>query len=112
MTTAQIGPADFVVTASGEVDTHSAPALRAVLEGLLEPEHIVLDLREVHFLDSAGLQAITAAARRLRRAGGELFLVSDSHEVLSIFRLTGLDRFLTVRPTLAAAVDELGARTA
>lgn len=112
MSTAQVGPGDYVVTAHGEIDMHSAPALRALLEGLTKPLHIVLDLRDVGFLDSAGLGAITAAAKRLRRGGGELFLVSDSHEVVSIFRLTGLDRFLTVISSLGAAINALAARTA
>ena len=109
-TTAQIGERDYIVTARGEIDLHSAPQLHAVLDGFTELDNIVLDLREVGFLDSAGLGAITATAKRLRLGGGELFLVSGAREVLAVFRLTGLDQFLTVCATLTAAVEELRVR--
>ena len=107
--TAKVGVSDFVITARGEIDMHTAGQLRAALDAVEKhaPDAVVLDLREVGFLDSAGLGVITGAAKRLRSAGADLRLVSDSREVLAVFRVTGLDRFLTIHATLAAAVDDL-----
>jgi anti-sigma B factor antagonist len=67
----------------------------------------VLDLRSASFFDSTGLGVVTRASKRLRAKGGLLVLTSDSHEVLSVFRVTGLDRLLTIRPTLTASLEAL-----
>ena len=112
--TAEIGPDEYVVTATGEIDLHSASQLEEILEGLLRERarSIVLDLRTLEFMDSTGLGVVTRAAKRARAGGGELVLAADSHAVLSVFRVTGLDRFLTIRSTLGHAIDALRDRTA
>lgn len=111
-TTAQIGEADYVVTASGEVDGYSTPRLQAALDQFQQPETLVLDLRDVGFLDSTGIGAIAATAKRMRGHGGELWLVADSRELTALFQLTGLGRFLSIRPTLTAAIDGIAAAAA
>ena len=59
-----------VVVATGEIDMSTSPALR---EQLLSPEAqrpvVVLDLREVTFMDSSGLGAIVGQHKRARERG-------------------------------------------
>jgi anti-anti-sigma factor len=59
-----------VVVVTGEVDMSTSPALR---EQLLAPEAqrptVVLDLREVTFMDSSGLGAIVGQHKRARERG-------------------------------------------
>jgi anti-sigma B factor antagonist len=112
--TAEIGPGEYVVTVGGEVDLHSAPGLRGALDDVLAAgaRTLVLDLREVLFIDSTGMGVVTSAVKRLRVDGGSFVVASDRPEVLRVFRLTGLDRFITVRSSLTAAMDEIRGRSA
>lgn len=56
---------------AGELDIASAPQLRAQLDHIVRREEgdVVVDLRELQFIDSTGLAVLLNAVRRLTRAG-------------------------------------------
>jgi anti-sigma B factor antagonist len=54
------------------------------------PSCLVLDLRELDFVDSAGISRILAARRRARRAGRRLVLVRGSKAVQRFMQLAAL----------------------
>lgn len=80
------------LVAAGELDATTAPVLREAIEALETGEEpvIVLDLTEVTFIDSSGLQAITSSLRRLRGEGRQLQVAGASRSVRRIFEVTGL----------------------
>lgn len=51
---------------------------------------VVLDLRDLSFMDCAGLRMVLEADRRLREAGGQLVVVRGPSQVQRIFDLTGM----------------------
>ena len=51
---------------------------------------LVLDLRELDLVDSAGISRILAARRRARRAGRRLVLVRGSHPVQRFLQVAAL----------------------
>jgi anti-anti-sigma factor len=69
---------------------------RALRRAESDAESIVLDLRELEFVDSSGAHLLLASDRRIREAGGRLVVVRGSDEVEWFFRLVGLDRELEV----------------
>jgi anti-sigma B factor antagonist len=83
-----------VLAVSGEVDLATAPALRECLGELAAGgvRHVVVDLRQVSFLDSIGLGVLIAASRRLRggEPAGSLRLVCTNERIVKLFVLTGL----------------------
>jgi anti-sigma B factor antagonist len=81
---------------SGELDLASAEVLEANLKELesSEPDVLVLDLRELEFMDSTGLRAVIAADARARERGGRLVVVRAPEEVDRVFRLTLMDQHL------------------
>ncbi|MBE9499728.1 STAS domain-containing protein [Streptomyces sp. GKU 257-1] len=68
--------------------------MRDALLGLIEQEHrnFVLDLGFVTFLDSMGLGAVVAIAKRVRENQGSLRIASASGLAQRIFRISGLDK--------------------
>jgi anti-sigma B factor antagonist len=54
------------------------------------PSCLVLDLRELDFVDSAGMSRILAARRRARRSGRRLVLVRGSHAVQRFLQVAAL----------------------
>jgi len=55
------------------------------------PSCVVLDLRELEFLDSCGLARLLAARRRARKAGLRLLIVRGRPTIQRIFALTAVD---------------------
>jgi anti-sigma B factor antagonist len=90
--------ATTVLTASGEIDSSSAPAFKARLDGVLDAgaTAVTVDLNGVTFLDSAGLCALAAAHRRAVRSGIRLRVLATSRAVVRPMQITGLYQLLDV----------------
>ncbi len=87
---------DFVlVRLCGEFDLAASEAVETALLPLeARFPMVILDLREVTFLDSTGLRAIVSADARSRKDGFELKIVRGSEEVQKLLYLAGLDKIL------------------
>lgn len=95
-----------IVTVSGEVDVYTAPQLRSVLEERIAAGHtrIVVDLKDVGFLDSTGLGVLVGRLKAVKKLEGWLRVVCTDERILRLFGITGLDRVLAVHETVDAAV--------
>ena len=95
-----------VVSVYGEVDVATAPELRERLVDLVNEgrSRLVVDLGGVDFLDSTGLGMIVSALKRARTHGGDLRVVCTESRITRLFEITGLDKALTLLPTVDAAV--------
>jgi anti-sigma B factor antagonist len=89
------GPA-VQLTAAGEIDSSSAPVLEHRLEAVLagELERLTIDLRDVSFLDSAGLCVLAAAHKRTRERQVTLRVLASSRAVIRPLQITGLWQLL------------------
>ncbi len=86
------------LTAAGEVDSSSAPALRARLDEVLDAGvlELTIDLTGVTFLDSAGLCVLAAAHRRAVSSDMRLRVLASSRAVIRPMQITGLYDLLDV----------------
>jgi anti-sigma B factor antagonist len=93
-----------VLGVAGEIDLLSAPEFADVVDAVLarEPETLVVDLREVTFFCSAGLQVLAAAHRKL--AERALRVVSDSAVTSGPLKTTGLDAWIGLHATIDEAL--------
>ena len=85
-----------VVSVAGDFDVAAAARVEGALLSLEDGTNqvIVLDLREVRFLDSTGLRTITSADARARREPHELRIVRGPEQVQKLLHLTGMDKIL------------------
>ena len=83
------------VRLSGELDIATAPTLEEKL-GELSPEitQVVLDLRELAFIDSTGLRVVLGLANGLGESRARVVIVRGPEPVQRVFTLTGADREL------------------
>jgi anti-sigma B factor antagonist len=81
-----------VVGVSGELDLASGPELESELDQLSGPETnlVVIDLRQLDFMDSTGLSILVRAHQRLAGEGCEVGLVRGSQQVQRLLDLTGV----------------------
>jgi anti-sigma B factor antagonist len=92
--------AGTTVCISGEVDSTTAPGLgNCLLEVIARPgtSSVEVDLRDVTFLDSAGLSALATAHRAAQAAGRELRMrCGTTRAVVRPLQITGLWTVFTV----------------
>ncbi len=67
---------------------------------------VVVDLTDTSFMDSSGLGALVGGLRRARAAGGDLRIACAGAQVMTVLRLTTMDRVL--RP-YGSVEDAVGA---
>lgn len=106
-------PEVTVVAVAGQIDLYTAPHLRHTLDGLIAQGHtrLVVDLREVDFIDSTGLGVLVARHRLLRHQDGWMHLVATSERVLRVVAITGLDTVFVVGDSVEAALHAHAAGT-
>jgi anti-sigma B factor antagonist len=101
-----------VVVVAGDVDMGTAPDFEDELARAVE-EHqgagLVIDLAEVTFIDSTGLNSLVHAFERQRLLGGQLALVTDDSRVAMMLEVTRLDRVLKRYATRDEALAAVGA---
>lgn len=81
-----------VMTVKGRVDSETAPELDDALTKLLQNNRnkIVLNLREVNYISSAGLRAMVKAYQSANKSGGDVRLAAVSEPIEVILRTVGM----------------------
>ncbi|MEO3976142.1 anti-sigma factor antagonist [Streptomyces sp. CAU 1734] len=104
-----VSEAMTVVKVVGEVDVHSAPALRNVLTDLIALQHIVLvvDMGEADLTDSTGLGVLIGGLKRTLAAGGALAIAAPHRRFLRLLHAKGLAKVFPVAASVAIAVERL-----
>jgi anti-sigma B factor antagonist len=93
ITIESLAPDTVCVALSGELDFARAYTFDEEMRRLeaQRPGSIVLDLRSLNFLDSAGLGRVLALQRRAKRDGRRLVVVRGCRAIERLFALTALD---------------------
>ncbi|MEU8124520.1 STAS domain-containing protein [Spirillospora sp. NPDC049024] len=101
-----------LVRVKGDIDVVSRARFEeALFEAVETGEPMVVDMREVTFCDSTGLNAIVAANRRVGERGTHLALVALPPRVQRVFRITGIDKFIPIHETLREAIGAFPSTT-
>lgn len=81
------------IAVSGELDISSAGRLEEELASAQaqSPELLILDLRELEFMDSTGLRLIVRADEAAKAGGTRFVIVRGPDPVQRVFQLVGLD---------------------
>ena len=77
---------------------------RTVAQLLPRAQQIVLDLRDIEMIDSAGLGSLLNALHLANASGSNLRLASPNRRTLSLFQLTNLDTVFEIYPALQDAL--------
>jgi anti-sigma B factor antagonist len=114
MSNRQVGPVT-VVDISGRIELGAeSAALRDSIRDLLTAGHkqILLNLADVHYMDSTGLGTLVSAFTSVRKQAGELKLVNLTDKVTDLMQITKLYTVFDIANDEAAAVKSFGSSTA
>lgn len=88
-----------VVTLHGTVDLLAAGALAELLHDLIDAQGnlaVVVDLRDVGWIDGAGVGVLASAAQRLEARGGELRLGGPRPPLAEALAVSGLGALVSI----------------
>jgi anti-anti-sigma factor len=96
----------IVLTLHGELDLLAAPRLQSEIESdtVDAAEVLVLDLDDVHFIDSTGLRVVLAAHERTVERGQRLALTPGSSQVQRLLSIAGVSGHLRTITSADAAL--------
>ena len=80
----------------GRLDTTTAPELEKAFEENMDvSKDLILDMKELEYISSAGLRVLLAAQKKMNQAG-KMKLTGVSDEVMEVFEITGFSDILTI----------------
>jgi anti-sigma B factor antagonist len=87
-----------IVRPQGILDGTKAAHFRQDISDLIQEnaQVILIDFRNVTFMDSSGLGALVLSLKTVRAAGAQLFLCSINDQIQMLFELTSMDRVFEV----------------
>ena len=89
-----------VIAVTGELDLASSPALQEELDRIsAESTLLIIDLRELDFMDSTGLSVLVRAHQHAEEQGRRLAMVKGPQQVQRLLSLTGVADRLTLVDT-------------
>ncbi len=94
-----------VVTLDGRFDAYEVPAILKWFEEHPNPKQIVINLRNVAFMDASGLSTLVKGLKTCRQNNGDMYLCELQDSVQSIFKLTRLDRIFSIYSNESAALQ-------
>ncbi|MCB0792031.1 MAG: STAS domain-containing protein [Flavobacteriales bacterium] len=71
--------------------------------------HVVLDMSELQYMNSTGLNILINVLTRTRNAGGDTFIAGLSPSVRQLFVVTKLDSVFTITPDVEEALAKFQA---
>ncbi|HOJ29620.1 MAG: STAS domain-containing protein [Spirochaetes bacterium] len=87
-----------VISISGEVDLYNVSELKKALFSVTDGSYssVVVDLKDVNYMDSSGIGALVAGQKKMRAHNGKFALMNIHDDVLNILKLATLDKFFTI----------------
>ena len=80
----------------GRLDTTTAPALEKAINGDIgDAKNLVLDLKAVQYISSAGLRVLLSAQKKMQKIGS-MKVVNVCDAVMDVFEMTGFADILVI----------------
>jgi anti-anti-sigma factor len=91
----------FILTPVGLMNSETGSDLRAEVASLMQksPQDILIDCRDVQFMDSGGFGSLVSILKRVREYGKQVYLCRLNSQLRMVLELTGTDRIF---PTFAS----------
>ena len=87
---------ETIIEIVGRLDTITAPALdKTINEDIGDTENLVLDVKGMEYISSAGLRVLLAAQKKMQKIGS-MKVINVCEEVMEVFEMTGFADILVI----------------
>lgn len=88
--------AETIIEIVGRLDTITAPALdKTINEDLGDTKNLVLDVKGMEYISSAGLRVLLGAQKKMQKIGS-MKVKNVCTEVMDVFEMTGFADILVI----------------
>ena len=88
--------AEIIIEIGGRLDTTTAPALdKTINDNINDTNNLVLDLKELKYISSAGLRVLLSAQKKMQQIGS-MKVKNVCAEVMEVFEMTGFADILSI----------------
>ena len=94
---------------TGDLDINTSPDVKKTFDKLIaeKKEKLVLNFKDVSYVDSSGLATLVEILKGLRSYGGKLKLTNLSTKVKNLFEITKLEKLFDISQEEDEAVKAL-----
>ena len=87
---------ETIIEIVGRLDTITAPVLdRTINEDIGDTKNLVLDIKGMDYISSAGLRVLLGAQKKMQKIGS-MKVINVSEEVMDVFQMTGFANILVI----------------
>lgn len=87
---------EMIIALAGRLDTTTAPSLeKAFNENINDVKNLILDLKELVYISSAGLRVLLSAQKKMQTVGF-MKVINVCEEIMDIFEMTGFADILSI----------------
>jgi anti-anti-sigma factor len=97
----------IVVALRGEIDLNNSPELRGelfILMGRQPPKRLVMNLKEVPYMDSSAIAVLVEVLQKVRKAGGKVYLTNLQPRVQGLIEIARLGTIFNLTKDEAEAL--------
>jgi anti-anti-sigma factor len=97
-----------VVSIRGRMDATTSPEIEGKLDGLVAggETRLVVDLKGLEYISSAGLRGLLATAKKLKATQGEMSFANLDGHVRDVFNISGFCSIFKVFDSVEAALKQ------
>lgn len=87
---------EIIIEVAGRLDTTTAPLLdKTINENINDTKNLILDLKELKYISSAGLRVLLSAQKKMQNIGS-MKVINVCVEIMEIFEMTGFADILSI----------------
>ena len=85
----------LTITLEGKLDTNTSPELDSKINELDEMEEVVIDMKKLDYISSAGLRVLLSMQKVMNKQG-KMTITNVCDNVMDIFEVTGFSDILDI----------------
>lgn len=102
----------WIVRVTGEIDLHTSPDLRAILQTHAEAKRpaLIVDFSGVEYIDSSGLATLVEYVQQTMKFRGKFALAAVPEKIRTVFDMARLEEIFPIHATVDEAKAAVGSR--
>lgn len=89
----------LIINFDEEIDHHSCSEIALIADNAIKkylPQKLILDFKNVNFMDSAGIGMVIGRYKQLMRFGGKAEIININDNIKRIFNMVGIFKIIPI----------------